>query len=354
MNMKEKILSGIIGLCVGDSLGVPVEFKSRETLQRNPVTDMQGYGTHNQPLGTWSDDTSMALCLLDSLKNELDYDDIMRKFLSWFKEADYTAHGKVFDVGIATQKALSRFASGTEPFNCGGDSEYDNGNGSLMRILPMAFYLSAADVEYEDFFDIIHTVSALTHAHERSKIACGIYISIAESLINRTGDIKVGIHNGINKSKDYYENKNEYIDELKYYSRIFKDGFINLPQDEIKSSGYVVDTLEAAIWCLLNTDNYESCVLKAVNLGEDTDTVAAVVGGLAGIYYGLDNIPSKWVAQIARLDYIKELCGTFNDSLYDDSLKVRQPTPAKKEKIRQIRISDPVPCRVIFTPNEKE
>jgi len=107
---------------------------------------------------------------------------------------------------------------------------------------------------------------------------------------------------GIDIAKKYYANDVEYTEELGYYRRIFDDGFVDIPEENIKSSGYVVDTLEAAIWCLLNTNSYESCVLKAVNLGEDTDTVGAVAGGLAGIYYGFDAIPKKWVEQIARLD----------------------------------------------------
>jgi ADP-ribosylglycohydrolase len=304
-----KILDGIIGLCVGDALGVPVEFTDRESLQRNPVTDMQGYGTYNQPPGTWSDDTSMTLCLLDSLTKGLDYYDIMRKFIAWYNKAEYTAHSKVFDIGFATKKALNCFVKyDMEPIMCGGIEENDNGNGSLMRILPIAFYLQAANVGHDETFDIIHDISALTHAHDRSKIACGIYVSIAQNLINCPENIKSGIYGGIKKAKSYYESKQEYVEELKHYNRIFNDDFINLPQDEIKSSGYVVHTLEAALWCLLNTDSYENCVLKAVNLGEDTDTVAAVAGGLAGIYYGYNAIPKKWINQIARLNYIEKLC----------------------------------------------
>ena len=154
--MKDKILGGILGLAVGDALGVPVEFQSRESLRRNPVTDMRGYGTHNQPPGTWSDDTSLTLCLLDSLEKKCDeqwaivgdlpkpdYTDIMHKFLSWAYKGKYTAHNEVFDIGIATRKALQRFRDGTEPLRCGGTSEQDNGNGSLMRMLPIVFYLDA-------------------------------------------------------------------------------------------------------------------------------------------------------------------------------------------------------------------
>jgi len=126
--LKETILGGILGLCVGDAVGVPVEFTSREQLKLEPVVGMRGHGTHDQPPGTWSDDTSLTLCLLDSLANGLDYDDIMQKFLSWADNADYTAHGAVFDMGIATRQALIRFAKGTEPLKCGGISEFDNGN----------------------------------------------------------------------------------------------------------------------------------------------------------------------------------------------------------------------------------
>jgi len=310
---KDKILGGIFGLCVADALGVPVEFKSRESLKHSPVTDMRGYGTHNQPPGTWSDDTSMTLCLLDSLSNGLDYADIMQKFHLWIKKGEYTPHGKVFDVGIATSRALGRFASGTEPLRCGGTTEYDNGNGALMRILPLAFYLcpryGGDFAENGEAFEKIHNVCSLTHAHKRSQIACGIYLSIAGNLMD-ADNLKSGVYSGIDEAKKFYEN--ECADELDHYKRLFDVDFMDTPEENIKSSGYVVDTLEAAIWCLLNTDSYAGCVLKAVNLGEDTDTVAAVAGGLAGLYYGFDAIPEKWVKQIARLDFIKELCGKFH------------------------------------------
>ena len=309
--MHEKILGGIIGLCVGDALGVPVEFQSRDALRQNPITDMRGYGTYKQPAGTWSDDTSMTLCLLDSLANGLDYNDIMSKSLSWLRDAEYTPHGNVFDVGITTRESLARFERGTAPLQCGGTSEFDNGNGSLMRILPLAFYLRSRFgerfMDNAEAFDIIHDVSALTHAHARSKIGCGIYMSICENLHYHILDGNTKLSEGIRRAKEYYESRAEFAEELTHYERLFRDDFRDLPEDEIKSGGYVVDTLQAAVWCLLNTDNYTDCVLKAVNLGEDTDTTAAVVGGLAGMLYGYDSIPAKWVSKIARLDYIKEL-----------------------------------------------
>ena len=236
----------------------------------------------------------------------------MQKFLSWLDNAEYTPYGKVFDVGRTSLKSIFRFPQGIEPLMCGGTSEYDNGNGSLMRILPIAFYLHSVYggdfIDHKEAIDIIHNISSLTHAHNISKIACGIYISIAGELINGQKELNSGIYSGITKAKRYYDSTPEYLDGLKHYARIFSNSFRDTPVDEINSSGYVVDTLEVALWCLLNTDNYECCVLRAVNLGEDTDTVAAVAGGLAGLYYGLDAIPAKWIKQIARLDYIIDLC----------------------------------------------
>jgi ADP-ribosylglycohydrolase len=135
------ITGGIYGLCVGDALGVPVEFAARDELEKDPVTDMRGYGTYNMPPGTWSDDTSLTLCLLESLAQGLDYADIMQRFYSWLFESAYTPHGHTFDCGKTTMEAIYRFARGTEPVLCGGAAETDNGNGSLMRILPLAFYL---------------------------------------------------------------------------------------------------------------------------------------------------------------------------------------------------------------------
>ena len=318
--MTNKVLSGIMGLCVGDALGVPVEFYSRESLQHNPVTGMRGYGTHNQPAGTWSDDTSMTLCLADSLINGLNYPDIMSKFLSWADEAKYTSYDEVFDMGISTSKAITKFAGGRKPLECGGKSEHDNGNGSLMRILPIVFYLQATygrDITRNDeAMTIIHNVSSLTHAHKRSLIACGIYISVASMLMGNY-DLFTAVKIGVNKAIEHYNKHNEFVEELPYYERLSDiKAFINVPIESIKSSGYVVYTLEASIWSLLNTDSYKDCVLTAVNLGGDTDTVAAVAGGLAGLYYGYDSIPSKWLSVIAKRDYIEDLCNRLY-SAYD-------------------------------------
>lgn len=316
------VLNGIMGLCVADALGVPVEFVDRKTLEENPVVGMRAHGTYNQPAGTWSDDTSMTLCLVDSLSEGLDYEGIMSNFIKWINEGKYTPYGGAFDIGTTTGESLRRFEEGTPPLECGGRNERDNGNGSLMRTLPVLFYLqSIYGIKFgdaygaaEEAYEIIHNISALTHAHNRSKIACGIYISVA-SMLPDGADLKSAVKTGIYKAMKHYKKQPHFVDELEHFSRLDKKDFAQLPAGEIRSGGYVVDTLEAAIWCLLNTGNYKDCVLRAVNLGRDTDTVAAVAGGLAGLEYGYEGIPQDWINEIAEREYIEDLCNQFNLSL---------------------------------------
>ena len=276
----------IWGHAVADALGVPVEFETREQLANNPVTEMRGFGSYDVPAGSWSDDTSMTLALMESMTRvgRVDYTDIMKNFIRWMDEADFTPTGVMFDIGRATMQALMKFVHGTGPLQCGGMSEHDNGNGSLMRIAPMALYLYAkrgTAVEAEDM-QVVHEISMLTHGHPRSMLACGIYVQIALQLLDGKKLIDA-IREGIKQAKEFYENHPLFIKEMPVYGRAWDiDRLAKMPVEAIKSSGYVVDTMEAVLWCLLNTSSYEECVLKAVNLGEDTDTIAAIAGGLAG------------------------------------------------------------------------
>ena len=275
--MNSKLHDAILGLAIGDALGVPYEFKKRGTFL---CTEMVGYGTHNQPEGTWSDDTSMVLATLDSLKSndgKIVPKDMFERFNYWLLYGDYTAHGEVFDAGIATCKALQTGKSQT--------GEYDNGNGSLMRILPLAF------VPCTD--DEIRAVSAITHGHRISMDACVIYVHIAKRLLAG-------------------ESICEIIPTLQYdkpFDRLHRIDQIST--SEIKSSGYVVDTLEAALWAVSHKSNnadkeksFRNDLLDAVNLGQDTDTVGAVAGGLAGIIYGLDEV-SDWVETLQNREELE-------------------------------------------------
>ncbi len=314
MNFEETVKSAMFGLVVGDALGVPVEFQSREELEHDPVTGMRADGTHHQPAGTWSDDSSMALCLLESLTVKgVDYGDMMARFLRWADEGYMTAHGEVFDMGIATQQALTRFTHGTPALECGGAGEYDNGNGSLMRILPMALYLNRTlgpdFPRMPEAYQAIHNASALTHVHPISLISCGLYCAAANELLcGRTS-----IWNGIKAAKAFYRSQTALAPYLDIFRRIDPNILPSLHKSEVSSSGYVLHTLEAALWCLERHDSFRGCLLEAVNLGEDTDTVGAAAGGVAGLRYGMDKIPENWLAVIAKRELIEGLCTSFSE-----------------------------------------
>ena len=305
---------GMLGLIVGDALGVPVEFMSRTELMKNPVTGMREYGTHHQPRGTWSDDSSMALAELDSIRTvgTIDYTDMMERFSRWCMHGEYTPFGEVFDIGIATSRALMNYAKGIAPLESGGKTEWDNGNGSLMRILPVCLYLferqkKVCTSENESIY-IIHAVSALTHAHVRSQMACGIYYFLVKAILEEEGSLENRLQKGMDRAYQYYRQDLSNHRELENYKRLADlSEFKENPKEGIKSSGYVVDTLEAAVWCLLHSHSYKETVLMAVNLGEDTDTIGAVAGGLAGLYYKEEGIPQEWIQVIQRREWIEEV-----------------------------------------------
>lgn len=264
----------VYGLAVGDALGLPVQFEERGSFH---VKKMTGYGTYNMEPGTWSDDTSLTLATCDSIKlmGRIDLEDLMCCMTDWYKNGKYTPDGKSFDVGMTTGAALSRGE--------GLSDEASNGNGSLMRIIPLAFLPEVTD-------DEIREVSALTHGHRISKSACVTYIHIARELLQGRS-IKEAVETSVNDG----------IEESLFKNLLT---ISSLPVEQIKSTGYVADTLEAAIWTLENTDNFKDAVMTAVNLGDDTDTVGAVTGALAGIIYGYDAIPAEWLKDLRRKDLI--------------------------------------------------
>jgi ADP-ribosyl-[dinitrogen reductase] hydrolase len=311
--MNSKIESGLFGLAIGDALGVPVEFYSRSSLKQNPVSEMIGYGTHYQPLGTWSDDSSLAFCLAESLCKDYDLFDIARNFVKWYSAELWTPHGRVFDIGIATRNAIHNIAKGHQPDLCGGFAEEDNGNGSLMRILPLVFYLQN-EKDIEVIYQKVKAVSSITHAHFRSVFACFIYVIYCLEILKDKD--KFEAYNEMqNVLAKFLEDKKYNPIEIQLFDRVLNNDISKYPEENIHSSGYVLDSLQASLWCFLNSDSYEETVLKAVNLGEDTDTTAAIAGGLAGIYYGIENIPKKWIENLIRTNDIKDLAERLSKNI---------------------------------------
>lgn len=309
MTVTAEIIRGaVFGAAIGDAVGVPYEFTSRDHMSRRPATDMVGNGTYHLPAGTWSDDTTMILCTLDKLDQSLDYDAIMMAFLSWVDDGNYTPHGKCFDIGNTTRSALLNYARGCKAEESGLDDAYSNGNGSLMRIIPAALYADAHGLSTEKAVLLSHKLSSLTHAHPRSKTGCGIFTCIALALLRKAD--KGSVCDGMQTAAAFYSRK-EYGAEIKKYSRLLSPDFAAIHERDIKSSGYVVDTLECAVWCLMNTDSFSECVLKAVNFGNDTDTAACVAGALAGLLYGLDAIPEKWRGTLVGSGFIDTVIDGF-------------------------------------------
>lgn len=250
----------LYGQAVGDALGVPYEFLARGSFA---CTGMTGHGTHDQPAGTWSDDTSMALAICDSYRElgRVDVEDMRARFRRWYVEGAYTVDG-LFDVGGTCARAIRE--------GHGMAGALDNGNGSLMRTLPLAL-MPATD-------DEVRAVSAITHAHG---LSCGLCVELVHVARRLAAGESV---------------------ERAVGGRVRLRG---RREREVRSGGFVRDTFEAALWCLLRTASYAECVLTAVNLGDDADTTAAVAGGLAGIAYGLEGIPGEWLAALRGRDVIE-------------------------------------------------
>ena len=303
---QKKVLGGVFGFVIGDMLGVPVEFSAREERNRDLVKELRAYGTYHQPFGAWSDDSSLMLALLSALVEGFTYEKLADNFADYYLNARFTPFGEMFDIGIATKNAINNYIRGIPPIACGGTSEYDNGNGSLMRILPFAFMKKMDDEEL--WIEMIENVSALTHGHKRSKLACIFYCYMVSCLYegaDKTEALEKTIHFVKKRCK------RKYKEEFNVYSRILDKSIIELSKNEIKSTGYVVDTFEAVIWLFFNEESYKETVLAAVNLGGDTDTIAAIVGGMAGVYYGINEIPENWIQTTAKKEEILKLVVEF-------------------------------------------
>ena len=303
--IKRNYLKDLLyGVCVGDALGVPVEFESREYLKNNPVSKMGSGGVHDQGIGVWSDDSSLTFCLAESIIEGYDIHNLANKFIKWKNEGYWTATGEVFDIGNTTRQSIINLSNGIHPTLAGGVDEIDNGNGSLMRILPLVILLK--DLPFEKRFDLVKEVSSLTHAHNRAIISCFYYLEFALQIME--GKDKFEIYENLKISISIFLNSNEiYSNESIHFDRLLNGNLNELEEDAIQSGGYVIQTLEASIWCLLTTNNYEEAVLKAVNLGGDTDTTGAVTGGLSGLLHGFESIPDKWISSICKPSEINKL-----------------------------------------------
>lgn len=288
---------------VGDALGVPVEFRSRLVLRQDPVTSMREFGSHMQPAGTWSDDSSMMLVTTESLLTGFAPTEIMAGFRRWVFEGLWTPRGTVFDIGATTREAIFRFDAGRPPTEWGGATERSNGNGGLMRLLPVA--LHGRHLPPKELARRAAVTSALTHAHPRSRLCCALFALVVAAVL-RGVELR-----GALAEAAAWVGPRVPDDEREILADLLSGAVFDRSEADVKSGGYVVHTLEAALWCCARAEGFQDAVLAAVNLGGDTDTTGAVAGGLAGVLFGRSAIPEAWVRALARGDEVEELATRF-------------------------------------------
>jgi ADP-ribosylglycohydrolase len=300
-------MGGLVGLVVGDALGVPVEFSTRAERDRDPVAGLRGFGMHGQPPGAWSDDGALALAHAAAFAaHGWDPARHLDAFLAWERQASFSSHDRVFDIGRTTREALRRWAAGAAAAEAGGRGERDNGNGSLMRILPVSCWWAAAP----DLAVIarLGEASALTHAHERSRLVCALHGLLTARLLSGR-PLRVALAAAIRAWLPAVPAaQHAGLEPLR------SPAFLDWSRERIPSDGHVVSTLVAACWCLDRHEDFAGAVLAAVNLGGDTDTTAAVVGGLAGLRCGLSGLPRPWLTCLPRSGAVHAAAEAFADA----------------------------------------
>jgi len=318
---------GILGLALADAMGVPVEFCDRDYLKTHPITKVVGYGTYNQPAGSFSDDTSLTLALMDGviksggIINEEAYKNIANNFGDYLYFGAFTPLNRMFDVGGTTSSAINNYlVNKCKPYEAGGNKEHNKGNGALMRILPVAYYAYNNGLSEEETFDITKKVASITHRLDTCVLGSYIYVEFAKALLE-------------GKSKEEAYKHIQHIDYLRFvpedvrdeYIRVLDDNIADYPEYMIDSKGKTVESLEASMWSFMKSDSYSDTILTAINLGKDTDTVGAIAGGVAGLYYGIDGddgIPEKWLSMLIKRDYIEDLSKAFDEAVLTKTVPV--------------------------------
>lgn len=291
MQKLERIQGSLLGLAIGDAVGTTAEFKRKDSF--TPITDMVGGGVFRLKKGQWTDDTSMALCLADSLIacNGFDPKDQMARYLRWYEMGENSVTGKCFDIGSATRQALEHFKETGEAY-AGSRDKYSSGNGSLMRLAPVPIFYHN---DLQNCVEYAILSSKTTHASPDCLSACAYFGEVLYHTLNGETD------------KDKLLTPTSNHDFSPKVQAVIDGSFKHKSRDEIFGTGYVVDSLETALWAFYHSDNFKDAILMATNLGDDADTTAAITGQIAGAYYGLSGIPKHWVSEVYWNEHILNL-----------------------------------------------
>lgn len=290
ISTRERYVGALLGLACGDAIGTTVEFCPRGTF--TPVTDMTGGGPFSLKPGQWTDDTSMALCLAESLLTKGCFDpvDQMGRYLNWWHWGYLSATGSCFDIGITVRDALARFERSGEAYS-GSPDPVSAGNGSLMRLAPVVLF---AHPDMKSVLRLAADSSRTTHGAPEAIECCQLFAEVISAALS-------------GKPKDALLENLQCAAQTEKVAAIASGAFIGKAEGDIKGSGYSVASLEAALWCFFNTDSFSDAVLRAANLGDDADTTAAITGQLAGAFYGVGAIRADWLEKISMRAEIEEM-----------------------------------------------
>ncbi|WP_416470110.1 ADP-ribosylglycohydrolase family protein [Salmonella enterica] len=319
MNKLNRSQGCLMGLAVGDAVGTTLEFKQRDS---ENITDMVGGGPFQLEVGQWTDDTSMALCLGYALleDHKVETSDWSRlqlvNYVDWYKNGYCSSNGYCFDIGGTTRNALLNFIRNGTLVN--NDHFLDSGNGSLMRLAPIPiYYNTGADVDKFTYLCYAADMSSsTTHASTLCRQSCVAFAVLLNRALNGPIELENVEHDVLQSKRSLLSFPEKVWEGLvcePLVLEIMNGSYKNKSRDEISSSGYVIDSLEAALWCFWNTENFSDAILLAANLGDDADTVAAITGQIAGAFYGLDGIPDEWVQKISKKDEILQLAEDLTD-----------------------------------------
>jgi ADP-ribosylglycohydrolase len=296
----DRLTGAVWGHLVGDALGVPYEFKAPDQIGE---VEFRGGGSHGQPAGTWSDDGALMLALLASLQREtapgeerFDTTDQARRFVAWMDEGAYTPESEGrFDIGITTSGALRKVRDGTPAEEAGGTDEHNNGNGSLMRIPPIA--LVERDIDDEELVDHAHRSSVITHGHAVAQACCALYVLLARNLLDGQGRDEA-LSAARERLRELYRERPDADAWLKVLDTV--EGY-----RDRSGSGYVIDAFWSAWDALTGASDYADTITRAVKYGNDTDTTACIAGGLAGLTFGYEGIPTEWLDGMRGADDVR-------------------------------------------------
>lgn len=300
------LFQSLTAVALGDALGYPIQHDTRPNPFDDPIHEMVEHRTNQIPAGTWSDDTSLSIASLVSLTFGYNLYDLMTRYSQWYHFGDYTPFNNAYDVDNTSKAAIERFDKGTTPVLCGGTLDSDNDNTALKRLMPLAFYILTKNQQYtfnETVADIIHDYTATTNRTPKTFIGSGILTNVIIRLIQNPN--KYAMLRAVKEALDYYRSKDQYAAQVPFFEQLEESHFLRQSSTKLRPSSDVIATLNAVFWCLMNSEQYNVAVSKAVNLGSNADTIGSITSMLASLLFAPVTFPENWLSKLQGRNQIK-------------------------------------------------